>query len=451
MRTITSLIFILFIPFLIFITTNTYAVCTDQGNTPSGGDIIVCDTNAPNPDTNGVVGTANGDEITVDAGAGVDFNAGPGIDTGEGDNIVIINNGDTANDVVIGDTQGISARSGNDDITVNGGFILGNINDGIFTRGGEDTVTVNNGTIEGFTGINTAADNDIIIINNVFIDGRVRGIRGGDGNDQITIESGTIIGATEFGIGTEEGDDTVVINSNPGPTLIKGDTQGILTSSGNDDVTVNGATIEGNINDGIFLSSGNDMATVNNANISTNATGLGGGSGDDILNVDNSVIMGDPNAIRGGSGNDTITIRNCSEILGDIQAGRPPDTPDIDIVDLGNLRTLTGTIRGGAENDTLIFSQTLDNDQNCIDIKNQIATLNPASDSITIAGITYIFSEFETIQDNISCTQLILCVFAPGNGKGCSLAPTGSGSFESLAIFALIPAVILFRRLKRKK
>ncbi len=338
------------------------ADCDFIGNNPSGGEIIVCDTDPPNPETTAVNTGNNNDDITVQAGAGINA-PGDAIKTEDGNDTVVVNNGNTAQDVVIGSQNAIETDDGNDTVTVNGGLVQGN-NDTIHTEGGNDRVTANGTNIIG---------------NN-------HGIRTGDGMDEVTVNGGSINSGSN-GINTEEDDDIVnvgLFGLQPAVIISSGQ-NAIRTGSGNDRVTVIGATLVGDPNDGIFTAGDNDTVIIEDA----------------------SVTSTNNHPVHSGSGNDMVTLRG-----GELIAQNPAsfsvrlNTGD-DTVRIERQTSLTGLMNGEEGFDTLIFALIIPAVSECEAVKGQIPQLT-GNDSINILGFTYSWINFESIVDEINCAEPVV-------------------------------------------
>lgn len=358
------------------------ANCDFTGNNPAGGQNFVCDTDPPNPDTIAVVTGDNNDNVTVLTGAGIDA-PDDAIATMGGDDTIIINGGNTPQDVVIGSSNAIDSGAGNDDVTVNGGFLEG-FNDTIRTQSGDDRVVVSGATLTSlsFNSIHTEAGMDEVVVNNsILTSSNFNAIETDDGDDYVEFNGG-IINCGGDCIKTEDGDDLIMVNTfgSLPATIISTGENAIDSGMGNDQVTVIGATLQGNPNDGIFTTSGDDTVIVEDAIISS-------------VNF---------HPINTSSGNDNVILRG-GELIAlspsglSIRLGSEDDTVSIE-----RQTSLTGLMDGEDGIDTLIFALDFSSLSECEAVKVQIPSLT-GDDSITIDGFNYSWINFEVFEDRIIC------------------------------------------------
>lgn len=368
--------------------------------------------------------------IANGAGTLYTVNAGPGNDS--------INNSGTINGVVFGNvgnetivnaglvTGAINGGTGADSIVVNGGAIASG---GIVADSGNDSVVVNIGGIAHF--VDTGADDDLV--NNY--GGVNTSIQGGVGNDLIVNHAGAA--ATDLlGAG---GNDTITnggtvyqnIDGGVGADSLVNFTGGSISNmyglTGNDTIT-NGGTVLGEIRGGddndIIVNVGGALLSV-----------IGGDFGNDsIVNNGSMVLM-----LYGGSGNDTLRNNGLSAgaVLGDgddlfentssltggggVNCGSGNDTAilggtinsnvlcesgnDSVVIAAGSPAnhgaSITGTINGGPDSDTLTFSFTVTASE-LASFNAIFPTLLASGGTVTIAGRTYTWVNFEQLINLLS-------------------------------------------------
>lgn len=275
-----SLLLITLLAVTISITFNqiAFAVC-GEGPTFT----FTCNTNPPNPDTDGIQQGGNNNNLTVNVldGAGIETSGNNAIALGDGNNEITITNADIFAEI---NKDAINVGDGNNLINVTGSNLTGN--DGI------------DGGLGGGLGVKT------INIINSSISAKNDSIFSGNGNDILFIKGSTLFSSTEEAIAAGRGDDEVtVINS-------------ILTSTG-----------------------------------------------------------GVSRALEGGPDNDTITLGTGAELNGFIDCGD-----------------------GSA--DTLIFAMDVPEEAVAF-ISSQIASKDPAGDSIVINDLFYEWEECELLVSEI--------------------------------------------------
>jgi len=165
------------------------------------------------------------DTVTIASNSVVDGN----ILGGDGNDTINVLSGATTSDVLSGD--------GDDIVTITGGIVGGTVgSEGIDTGNGNDTVLLN-GTVNGF--VNLGDDDDTITLDaNAIIDTtNANSLVAGDGSDNVTINGGTFNGISQnSGVNDFAVVDELVINGG----TIEGQ---VLLNGGNDLVTLNGGTL----------------------------------------------------------------------------------------------------------------------------------------------------------------------------------------------------------------
>ncbi|MFN8375749.1 MAG: hypothetical protein U0694_23115 [Anaerolineae bacterium] len=266
--------------------------------------------------------------------------------------------GTAANDTIVCDVANppaanVQAGAGDDIVIIDAGVVAGvDVSGGNMGAGAEsgNDVLVNNGLVNGIIG-DTASGNGTgsdIIVNNGII--------------------GTIVGDTL--LGTSSGSDLITNNGSVSGSVF-GD-GGAGGSTGNDTI-INNGTVGGGIfgDDGPGTGTGSDTI-INNGNIGTSIVADGG---NDVVTNNGAVSMN----IDAGSGADTVIINT-------------------------NSATVAGTIDGGTGYDVLAFNLASTDPQVLLDAAAQIAAANPAGGTITLAGHTYTWTNFEQL------TQLLFSV-----------------------------------------
>ena len=287
-----------------------YATCDATGETPEGGEVVVC----TGSETMGYDDTAFRDTVDVPAGATVGN--------------------------IVGDT--IEMTVGDDEVTINGGSVT---SDADCIEGGDDA--------------------DTIIINSGTMTCGSDGIRGQNGADRIEMHGGTITATDGDGLEGDDGEDVIIMTG--GSVVVMGidASHGIEADDGNDTVTVSGGSIS----------------------------------------VSNAAFA----AIDGGDEDDLV------EIAGDV--------------------ALVGTIDGGDDSDTLRFSMAIPGAQVAA-VNAALESADPASGSITINGMDYIWVNFEAIEAAVSASEPLVVPTSP---------------FWSLAALAGLLGLIGWRRLGSRR
>ena len=216
-----------------------FAVCV-QGPP----NTFTCNTDPPNPDTNGVQTgfTANNVTVNVLPGAAVDT-TGSNVDalqTSTGMDQFNINNG-----TIVSDESGIDSRSNADQIVVDGSSIVAD-RFGIDSGSGTDQIVVDGSSItSGNDGIFSNTSDDTVTVSNSIVTGADGIFTGNSGNDIVTVTDSIITGDDDdFGIRTSNDDDNVTVVR----SVITGGGDGIDLGSDNDTLTMGtGADIRGSI------------------------------------------------------------------------------------------------------------------------------------------------------------------------------------------------------------
>ncbi|WP_107788846.1 beta strand repeat-containing protein [Campylobacter concisus] len=263
------------------------------------------------------IGAGNGDDnITVDKGAKVGL-----IQADEGNDKVTVSDSGTY-------VKAINGRGGDDDILVEKGAKV----DGIVGRWGNDKITVKDAGTVVTQNIEGNEDSDTIkILDGARVKGYVSGGRGEDpsvyggakksDNDNITVENATVDGNVEGSMRDNySGDDGMKFkNSQIGGRKISGG-YGENVMEISDGMNLNSKWIEGN--------KFNDKITVNgNANL--NNTYILGEAGDDTITVNGNAKVKGGNIDTGAGANDKININGNAEIDGTtLQLGASGESTD---------------------------------------------------------------------------------------------------------------------------
>ena len=383
------------------------------GCTPAptaGPDTITC---AGSP--NGVLDALGGDDaITYQSGDGTIVRGNTGNDTiivdggfiegvfnpvnsgfsavqgNDGDDTIYLNGGvigsPGTNTDVAGDQGDISAPGGNDTIILNGatvhgavrtdggsenwitltsGSILGGNISGVIGSNQVDYITANPGagqTLLIQEAINAAAGNDVITLSG----GMIGAIDGREGSDTIVLQ-GSLISRPHLGVNRGSfvagtGDDTIHLLSGTVEGNVLGDFDGASPADGDDQITLNGATITGFIRG----RAGADTITLLSGTVGQQVLG---DEGSDTINIGDgtnpsaagpSIIS----AVRGGTDADAITLHN-GTVGGSVTGDAGEDTisllggsaGNVDGGDDSDQITLTGSsvtsIGGGSGNDNI--------------------------------------------------------------------------------------------------
>jgi hypothetical protein len=224
------------------------------------------------------------DGVTVTSGGSLSGN----LDLGDGSsNSVVMNSG-------AGAIGSLTAGSGNDAITIDGGSVTGAVSSG----DGTNTLIINNtnssiGSYTGGSGVDTIVSNGGDINGNVSTGGAA---------DALTLsDAGQISGNVSLGTNSDssDGGDTLSVSgtSSSARAIITGS---ISTGAGADAVSFSDATIGGS---GQTLSLGSDNNFLD---------------GNDSLSASNSAITA---TVTTGSGSDSVSLTNGSSITGDVSLG----------------------------------------------------------------------------------------------------------------------------------
>lgn len=194
------------------------------------------------------------------------------------------------------------------------------------------------------------------------------------GNDEVTINGGTVTGLNDC-VDGGEGDDVLVINSG---ICTSTDGDGLRGAEDADRIEMHGGTMTV-ADDGLEGDDGNDVIIMTGGTLVVTGTeennyGIGADQGEDTITV------------SGGS----ITVPVTSGAA--IWAG-----DDDDQVELAGPVRLVGIVDGGDGTDTLRFSMRIPIAQ--VDAVNSaLVAAAPASGSITINGLDYTWTNFESIE-----------------------------------------------------
>lgn len=240
---------------------------------------------------------------------------------GEGNNSLEMTGGEIDGSVIGGDgidtiTMGTDTSVGDGD----GGIVVGSV----LTNGGADSVTVKNGAIvygdsEGGGAIGLGDGDDRFTMTGGVLDGS---LSGDDGNDTLDISGG----AVQSSVTGNAGDDRITINGNATVDLdVDGDvgndtitvsdnaTVGgsIFGNEGNDTVDINGGTIGTTAAPGrVDLAEGADLFNMTAGHVIGSVFGEGGGNSFDVSGgrIDGSIFAGSQNDIVSISGNAILGI-----------------------------------------------------------------------------------------------------------------------------------------------
>jgi len=192
----------------------TLAVCTE-----GPPDTFTCNTNPPNPDLMGIQEGANNNDLIIDVlpGAGIDTTASGdnGIDTGDGNNRVTVNQAE----ITALDRDSMDLGDGDDIVEVNDSTLRCEDNC-IHTQGGNDRIDVRRSIVASFdnNGIEAqGGDNIVHVIDSDIIGGPDTGnnfgIKFGSGDDMLTVTNSLVFGdrtgGQDVAIVFDAGDDTL--------------------------------------------------------------------------------------------------------------------------------------------------------------------------------------------------------------------------------------------------
>lgn len=335
------------------------ADCVVTGATPSGGETVNC-VSPPN-DTDGYNGTAFDEDIVVQPTAVINNAAGSGIYGGTGGNDAVTVRGGllTASSFGVYLTGAATETS---TINVQGGSITAGT-DGLVIRDSTANINVYNGSITATGAAVTASNTNSLVAS-------------------INIAGGTVTSTASSGISVLSAPANITVSNGD----ISGDSWGIYTDQ-QANITMSGGLITSNSQPGIRTGTANDVITVSGGTInSTMGTTLSSRGGADNITITGGTLNGHVNA---GADND-ILILTGGTINANVFAGDGNDT-----VTLGDI-TVTGTVNGGNDTDTLIFDMTVP-PADIATVQAAIAAANPASDSLTINGTLYRWTNFENL------------------------------------------------------
>lgn len=188
-----------------------FAVCSE-----GPANIFTCDTNAPNPDPDGVQQGGNDNNITVNMipNSAIDTNNTDGIGLGDGNNEVNVTNAS-----IQAENDGIHLGDGNDTVNLIGANITVNVSDAL--SGGRGILIANidqsNLFAGGGDGVNTSGDGPatISITNSSVVSQTNDGLCLTSGPDMVTIEQSLLSfgGGGTKSIFFGSGDDTVILKT----------------------------------------------------------------------------------------------------------------------------------------------------------------------------------------------------------------------------------------------
>ena len=388
-----------------------------------------------------VMGNNSDDTINMSDGVvitGVIGDTFDGGSTDTGDDIINLTGG-TIGDIADPDQSGVVlGRLGNDTINLDGTFIDGFISGDELTSGtGDDVINLLSGTVSGAQ-----------------VDGRNVAVRGGGGNDEITL-SGAII---ESNIRGDEGNDLITITDGTVSRTVMG-------NSGNDTINVSGGLIEGAVIGDTFAGNsddtGDDLINLTGGTLQNTAgfTFVLGRLGNDTINLDgmliDGIIAGDSADDRGGDdiinllsgtvtgftaggsfdavgadgGNDSVLVgQNMLDgnIGGTVSGGDGTDSLRIEVVD-GGSRTI-------AEGDYTTFETIV--------VRNDADPTARGDITLTSTGADFVLDTGSTTGTSVVFSQLGTINFANGGGSGNMIRAetvtfdagttlTGNGTIES--------------------
>lgn len=337
-------------------------VVTGAGTAAAGGDVVVCA--GPAADADGHIGTNNGDEFTVIAGAAVSSLAGSTLRTELGSDYVEVLGGNIVT-AVPGGEYGVFLNGDNTNasrVDFRGGNITGA--GGIRSRNNTSTISVSGGVISvTLPAINIENSNLPATIN-------ISGGRIGTVGSAIFIHDALSVAGPPATITISNGDISAVANGvyslgrttlNMAGGNLSGGGRSIETGGDNDFITLTGGTITGDID----ANGDNDTFTLNGAT------------------VDGTVEL--------GTGNDIVNLLSGSVIWGhDVNAGPGDDTV------MWSDAVVSGTVDGGlGTDDTLDFTMSLTPTDSAALEAYLIA--NPSTGTITLSGTTYDYTNFENL------------------------------------------------------
>uniref|UniRef100_UPI000B3D61E3 beta strand repeat-containing protein n=1 Tax=Campylobacter concisus TaxID=199 RepID=UPI000B3D61E3 len=296
-----------------------------------------------NSEVKGIGGNGGSDTITVDSGSKVDTLLGDSKTKNDvhekrvNPNLNIEDNGAAGDTIKVSGTgtevKFIGAGNGDDTITVDKGAKV----DLVQADEGNDKVTVSDsGTY--VSGINGRGGDDEILVEK---GAKVDGIKGRWGNDKITVkDAGTVI--SEDIEGNEDADTIKILDGARVKGYVSGgrgespSIYGGAEKSDNDNITIENATVEGNVEGSMRNNySGDDGIKIKNSHIGGRK--ISGGYGEnkieitDGMNLDSKWIEGNKfndeitvngdaklknTYIQGEAGDDTITIKDNAKVKG---------------------------------------------------------------------------------------------------------------------------------------
>ena len=221
--------------------------------------------------------------------------------------------------------------------------------------------------------------------------GDLDGIRTGDGNNKVDLTDASIL-AQDKGIELDAGNDEVNVDGSSIETTDTGLTRALDARDGNNIINVTGgSTIISFDDEAISTGQGNDKIFVSDSSLTGGQGALGGGN----------------SAIITADGDDMITVRDSN------LRGNPPPSPSIlagsedDMIRLEGVGSfLVGEIDCGDGFDTLVFA--LDVPEEALSfLSSELATKDPAGDSITINSLFYEWQNCEVILNELNGVPVV--------------------------------------------
>ena len=339
-----------------------------------------------NSEVKGIGGNGGSDTITVDSGSKVDTLLGDSKTKNDvhekrvDPNLNIEDNGAAGDTIKVSGTgtqvRLIGAGNGDDNITVDKGARVGLVQ----ADEGNDNVTVSDsGTY--VSAINGRGGDDTILVEK---GAKVDGIVGRWGNDNITVkDAGTVV--TENIEGNEDSDTIKILDGAKVKGYVSGgrgespSIYGGAEKSDNDNITIENATVEGNVEGSMRNNySGDDGIKIKNSHIG----GISGGFGENKIDISNVTNL-DSKTILGNKFKDTVnidgTLKNSTIITVDGE-----DTVNINAgATINNIN-----INTGADKDTVNINANITADvgkQSNIMTEGGIDKVNIAS-GVTLTG-----------------------------------------------------------------
>ncbi len=332
--------------------------------------------------TGSTLGFAGGSSGTLEGDAGEDLIVVNGSDIGrDGDGLI---HGGTNNDIIrffdgsrlgvrAGGTGTIDGGAGADQIVIDNG-IIGRVGTGVVNGGtGEDLIRIRNGSYlaaqaDGSATVSGEAANDQIIVEDSII-GREGDatVEGNNGEDILRIRENSILGSLAGSSGVVDGgsdNDLIAFDM----AVIGREGSATVTGSGGDDeIRVRDGSVVGSLTGGngtIMGATGNDLITINGATLGQDGTALvQGGANNDIIQMINGSVIGQNAAgsgtVEGNDGDDIITALDTT--VGGAGTAILDGGADSDTLTLGGTTHLNATsmVLGGTEDDRVNLFDTV--------------------------------------------------------------------------------------------